>query len=70
MLVVIFDPKVTFGNHLYVARTYSQRFFSMRESWRVFYDRGLILRYFCSFDVLLNSVVLSCQYIPPKLNFK
>ena len=50
ILGVTFDSKFTFEKHLRsVSRAASQRFGSLRKSWRVFHDRLLIGRCFWGF---------------------
>ena len=65
ILGVKFDSKMTFEKHLHsVSRAASQRLGILRKSWRVFYDRSLLGRFFllcpADFGVLFCIVVLGC----------
>ena len=50
ILGLTFDSKLTFEKHLHlVSRAAFQRLRILRKSWRVFHDRSLLERCFCSF---------------------
>ena len=55
ILGVKFDSKMTFEKHLHsVSRAASQRLGILRKSWRVFYDRSLLGRFFLFCPAILE----------------
>ena len=64
ILGVKFDSKMTFEKHLRsVSRAASQRLGILRKSWRVFYDRSLLVRCFRGFvlPVLEDCFAVWCS---------
>ena len=58
-----FDSKMTFEKHLrLVSRAASQRLGILRKSWRVFYDRSLLERYFPGFVLPILEYCSSVWY--------
>ena len=66
ILGVTLDSKMTYEKHLRsVTRAASQRLGFLRKSWRVFYDRSLLGRYFGGFDLpVLEYCSSYCARLP------